>query len=327
MLELLRPPPHRGPLIAAGAVALTTGLALAELRIDDALTPGYHLFALAAAAAIVLALGLHAPNEEGAPPAYQSVLVVAGLALLYMALLRLADAVGDSPGGFPVATITVTALAEAAAAAVVAVRTRSAVCGLIAAVAGMTAVLAAWEWVFDPDGFGVSRWLLGLSAAGLVLASISLRAGRPRQAELLVDAAGLAILAIGVEALLAAVGIFVGFVGFGAPDLPWFWKLVVLGAGFGLVAFGAIDRAPGPAWLGVANLAAFVLVIGVGGDETLRWWPLLLILVGAGAMAAGLRPRKPLPPEPAAYRAGDAPLASRTEEVVLRVRVDDAPPR
>ncbi len=327
MLELLRPPPHRGPLIAAGAVALAAGLALAELRIADELTPGYHLFALAVAAAVVLALGVQAPLEDGRPPAYQSVLLVTGLALLYGALLRLADSFGDRTDFLPIATITLTALAQACAALAVAVRCRSAVCGLIAAVFGMIAVLAAWEWVFDPDGFGVSRWLLGLSAAGLVLASLVLRAGRPRQAELLVDAAGLAIFAIGIEAMLAAVGIFVGFVGFGAPDLPWFWKLVVLGAGFGLVAFGAIDRAPGPAWLGVANLAAFILVVGLDGDETLRWWPLLLILVGAGAMVAGLRPRKPLPPEPAAYRAGDAPLASRTEEVVLRVRVDDAPPR
>ena len=43
-------------------------------------------------------------------------------------------------------------------------------------------------------------------------------------------------------------------------------------------------------------------------------------------MAAGLRPREPLPPEPDAYRAGEQPLASRTadDELVMRVRVDDA---
>ena len=46
-------------------------------------------------------------------------------------------------------------------------------------------------------------------------------------------------------------------------------------------------------------------------------------------MGAGLRPREPLPPEPDAYRAGEQPLASRTadDEVVMRVRVDDAPER
>jgi hypothetical protein len=44
-------------------------------------------------------------------------------------------------------------------------------------------------------------------------------------------------------------------------------------------------------------------------------------------MVAGLRPRQPLPPEPDAYRAGDAPLASRSveDEVIVRVR-DDSPP-
>ena len=324
MLELLRPPPHRGPLIAAGAVALAVGLGLAELRIAGELTPGYHLFVLAAVAALILTLGVQAPQEDGEPPAYKSVLLVTGLLVLYAALLRLADALGDSSDDLPAATITLTALAEAAVALAVAVRSRSAVSGLLAAVFGMVAVLAAWEWVFDPDGFGVARWLLGLGAAGLVLGSLVLRARRPRQAELLVDAAGLAILAIPLQTLIAELTFFGGF---SEPGLPGFWELVVLGAGFGLVAFGAIDRSPGPAWLGVANLAAFVLIVGTGSDETLRWWPLLLILVGATAMAAGLRPRKPLPPEPAAYRAGDAPLASRTEEVVLQVRVDDAPPR
>ena len=327
MPDLLRPPPHRGPLIAAGAVALAAGLGLAELRIAGELTPGYHLFVLAAVAAILLALGLHAPEEDGGLPAYKSVLLVTGLLVLYAALLRLADALGDSSGGLPVATMTLTGLAEAAAALAVAVRTRSAVSGLLAAVFAMVAVVAAWEWVFDPDGFGVARWLLGLGATGLVLGSLALRARRPRQAELLIDAAGLAILAIGVQALLDAIG-FLGV--FGSEGLPGVWEVVVLGAGFGLVAYGAIDRLPGPAWLGVANLAAFVLIVGTDGEDTLRWWPLLLILVGAGAMAAGLRPREPLPPEPTAYRAGDAPLASRTEEeeeVVLQVRVDDAPPR
>ena len=40
--------------------------------------------------------------------------------------------------------------------------------------------------------------------------------------------------------------------------LPDFWELIVFGAGVGLIAFGAIDRSPGPAWLGLANLVVFV---------------------------------------------------------------------
>jgi hypothetical protein len=41
-------------------------------------------------------------------------------------------------------------------------------------------------------------------------------------------------------------------------------------------------------------------------------------------LAAGLRPRRPLPPEPDPYRAGEAPLAARADkdEIVVRVRQD-----
>ena len=97
-------------------------------------------------------------------------------------------------------------------------------------------------------------------------------------------------------------------------------------AGCGLVAFGAVDRAPGAAYLGFANLLAFIVVVAVTPEQTLLWWPLLLILLGGGALAAGLRPRAPLPPEPDPYRAGEQPLAARAdEEITLRVR-DDSPP-
>ena len=70
-------------------------------------------------------------------------------------------------------------------------------------------------------------------------------------------------------------------------------------------------------------------MVGTDADETLYFWPLALLLVGGLMMGAGLRPREPLPPEPDAYRAGEQPLASRTadDELVMRVRVDDAPER
>ena len=40
-------------------------------------------------------------------------------------------------------------------------------------------------------------------------------------------------------------------------------------------------------------------------------------------LLAGLRPRRPLPPEPDAYRAGEAPLAARADEDELVIRVRD----
>ena len=164
-------------------------------------------------------------------------------------------------------------------------------------------------------------------AIALVLGSLVLRGGEPRHAEQLINAAGVAILVIPLVALGAGVLQLLSLFG-GTPDhlLPDFWELVVLAAGCGLVAFGAVDRAPGAAYLGFANLLAFIVVVAISPDETLLWWPLLLILLGLGAMLAGLRPRSPLPPEPDPYRAGEQPLAARAdEEITLRVR-DDSPP-
>jgi hypothetical protein len=325
--ELLRPPPHRGPLIAAGAVLLATGLGLIQLRLS--LAPGWNALIVGAVAVLILGLGAQAPNEGGRPPAYQSVLLVCGLLLLYVALLRLADALGADFRSGAAGAFTWTGIVEAAVAGWVAILRRSAICALIAAVAAGIALLAAVDWIFDPSGFGVSRWILLLVACALVIVSLALRAGSPRHAELLVDAAGLAILAIAGQALLA---VLIGFVApFGTVPtgpLPNFWEFVVLAAGCGLVAFGAVDRSPGPAWLGLLNLAAFVLIVGQG-EATLRWWPAILLVLGAGTMLAGLRPRAPLPPEPGAYRLGEAPLAARASDdddtIVVNVR-DERPP-
>ena len=330
LAELFRPPPHRGPLIAAGAVVLATGLALGELRIDvDQLAAPFHLLALGVAAVVTLALGLQAPNEGGRPPAYQSVLLVTGLLLLYPALLRLADVLGAQLGdGFPAGELTWVSIVAGAAALYAGLRRRSAICLLIAAIAGAVALLSGWQWIFENDTFTASRWLLLACSVALALASLVLRAGWPREHELLVDGAGLAILAIGLQAIgsyfLRSLSLFNSPTG---PILPGFWEFVLLAAGCGAIAYGALERSPGPAWLGVANLVVFVVVAGLQSGQTLYWWPLALILLGVVGMAAGLRPRQPLPPEPQAYRRGDAPLASTSidDEPVYRVR-DDKPP-
>jgi hypothetical protein len=275
MLELLRPPPHRGPLIAAGAVVLATGLSVLELRLNAELAIGVHFVLLALAAGIVLALGLQAPNEDGRPPAYQSVLLVTGLLLLYAALLRLTVALGaeDFFLDFPAGELAWTSLVAAAAALFAAISRRSAICLLLAAILGAVALVSGWEWIFSPGTFTPARWLLAATAAGLVLTALALRAGSPRQAELLIDGGGLAILFIGLQ------GIWTTFFGavaaFDAEQaaLPGFWELIVLGAGCGLVAFGAIDRSPGPAWLGFANLVVFVIAAGSDTEERLYFWP------------------------------------------------------
>jgi hypothetical protein len=317
--ELLRPPPHRGPLIAAGAVALGVGIALEELRLSDKLSTGVHMVILLGAGALIYWLGVQAPNEEGQPPAYQSVLLVTGLSLLFAGLLTLSDVLGADFDGFPAGAIVWTSLLMVALSLWPALERNSAICLLLAATFGAFALLAGWRFVFGEVGLTPYRWLLLTVACGCVLASLALREPAPRHAQQLVNAAGLAIATIGVLSVAPTV--------FGdalSPALPGFWEVVLLAAGFGLIAYGALDRAPGPAYLGVLNTGLFVLAVATGGDNTLYWWPLTLLVVGVVMLGAGLRPRRPLPPEPRAYRAGEAPLAARAddEEIVVRVRED-----
>jgi hypothetical protein len=308
LADLLRPPPHRGPLIAAGAVALAVGIALEEARLRHALGPGVHAAILLAAGGLVFWLGVQAPNEEGRPPAYQSVLLVCGLAGLYAGLLTLADAIGLAVHA---AGAIVPSLLVGAAALWAALRRASAICLLIAVVLGGLAVIAACDWIFG-DHIGLVRAVALVMAAALALASLGLRDPAPRHAQQLVNGAGLATLVIAASGLTLD----------GPLRLPGFWQAVLLAAGLGLLAYAALDRAPGPAYLGVLQLAAFVAYAARGG--TLYWWPIVLLGAGGAMLAAGLRPRRPLPPEPPAYKAGDAPLAARAdeEEMVFRVRDD-----
>jgi Sec-independent protein secretion pathway component TatC len=90
--------------------------------------------------------------------------------------------------------------------------------------------------------------------------------------------------------------------------VPVGWKLYLIAVGLGLVAYGAVDRERGPAYVGLAVLAAFVILTGppVSARGTLVGWPGLLLVVGGAGLAIGLRPRRPLPPEPSTAEAGSA---------------------
>jgi len=348
LLELLRPPAHRAPLIAAGAVLFTAGVALEEQRLDEALPNGLHLLIVAVCAALIFGIGLQTRMEGGSPTASQSVLLVCGLLLLEGALLELAHILGAEIQGsdFPAGAFVWTSLLLCAAALYPAIRLNSAICAMVAAIALAVAILSAANWIFGADSQGVYRWLLLALSLGFVLISLVLRGGNPRHGELMVITAGVATLAI---ALVASVGALVGTIaGFGAVAsdegfLPNFWEFVVLAAGCGLIAYGAVDRVPGAAWLGFAHLLAFLASASAGADDTLLWWPLLLLALGGGVLAAGLRPRSPLPPEPDGCSV-ERPLASRAGEeeaggahadgereardtITLRVRNDDPPPR
>ena len=328
VLELLRPPPHRGPLIAAGAVLVTVGVVLEELRLNDELPSGVHLAILALTGGGIYALGVQV-RQQGRPYAFQSVLLVCGLLLLAPALLTLADVLGADFDGFPAGAFVWTSLLYAGLAAYPAAARNSAICALIAALAVGVAGLSFVNWALDAESITTYRWLLLVLALAYALVSLLLRGPAPRHSEQMVNAAGLAFLAIALTGVVPTlIGLAVPFGGGGDEILPNGWELIVFAAGCGLVAYGAVDRAPGPAYLGVANLLAFVVSASFGdADETLLYWPALILALGLGTMFAGLRPREPLPPEPNAYTTGRVPLASRTDdEPVLRVRDDSPPP-
>ena len=185
----------------------------------------------------------------------------------------------------------------------------SAISLLIAAILGGVVLIAASSLVLDSP----SRVLMAIYALALVLCGLALREPARRHAEVLIDAAGLAIAWI-------AAGPFL----FDDDRLP----VVLAGrrARRGVRAGGvrrgrplARARVPGRGrtWCCSSSSSS-------DDDDALRWWPLVLLAGGIAMLAAGLRPRRPLPPEPDPYRAGEAPLAARADEgeIVVRVRQD-----
>ncbi|MDO8213440.1 hypothetical protein [Conexibacter sp. CPCC 206217] len=312
-IELLRPHPHRGDLIAGGAVPLTVALLLINLRLDDSWGNGVFFVLNLLACAIVLGMGVLAPMEEETPRAYQLVLQLSGLVLLFVTLMRLAQVFGvQEPLGSAWTAFLILAVMTAAAAWLARER-RSEVCTLIAGITGTFALLAFVDLVFSPDGAGTTRWLLLFAAILLLGGSLVLRDRHRRESVYLIDAAGVAILVLGItfigELLFGAV------LSFGSDELlnraagpGVLWKVALLASGLGLVAFAGVDNESGPGYLGALILLIFVLLVGAPGEggPSLWFWPLVLLLIGAAMIAAGLRPRQPLPPEPA--RGDPAPV-------------------
>ncbi len=294
----LRPLPFRGDLIAAGAVPLAVGAVLLSARMDGEWPAGVRFVVLAAVAGLLLVLAWRAPVEGPAPRAYVSVLLATAFPVVAASLGDLAEALGGafwSPGS----QVWIAALLGAGFVALARAR-NSALCTLLGAGSLVVALLAAWRWVFATESDTPARWLLLAAIVGLALGAVWLRDGHRAHAVALVDVAGLSALWLGVKGtvLLSMAPL---------DRLPeragWGWQLVLLAVGLGLVAYGAVDRERGPAWLGAGVLATFVLV--AAPEESLLWWPLLLLVLGGAVIAAGLRPTTPAPPPPDA----DAPPA------------------
>jgi hypothetical protein len=289
---MLRPLPHRGDVVAAGAVALAALVALLQLRFNDVWGDGVHLVYAAGAAVFVGALALQAPREGPDPRAYQSALLATTFALAIPTLARLAQVLGseglDSSGTLAWAGGLLAGLGFA-----LSIARASAVCLLLGAVSVVVALVGFVDWALSPGGVGAFRWLLATLAALFALATVALRDGSPPRAVAVADAGGVAALALGLTFALDQVLAVSAF----GPGAGAGWELFLYACGFGLCAYSAVDRAPGPGWIGVAVLVV-TTVVAAGGKSTLIGWPLVLG-AGAGALlVVGLRPSRPLPPAP-----------------------------
>jgi hypothetical protein len=308
-MSRLRPHPHRGDVIAAGAIPLAVAAVVIDMRMGQwSLGPRFVVVALIAG--LILTMGWLAELEGDTPRPYHSALIVAGLLPLVITLVLLAEVLGaqrpPGSGGF-----AWTFALEAVIAVVFARRANSAACTLIAAIAGVVAVESFVVLVFKPHGLGTFRGMLLVLSLVLMAGAVQLRDRWRAHAVQLVNAAGVVGLVLGASYLVAAaVASAVG--GFGGRAFPFLtrasgtfgapfgWKLYLLAVGFGLVAYAAVDRERGPGYIGVAVLLVFSLLVGLPSVNrgSLVGWPLFLLVIGAAGLAIGLRPRQPLPPPP-----------------------------
>ena len=315
VLERLRPAPYRGDITAAGAIPLALSAIVIDLRMTQWST-GVRLVVVALIALLILTMGWLTPLDGPAPTQYHSMLLIAGLLPLLLALQLLAEVLGANSYPPPFAgagRFAWTFAAEAAAAIACARRANSAACTLIAALAGAVAVESAVRWIFGGD-LDTIRLVLFLLSLCFAAGAVRLRDGQRRHAVALVNAAGLAALTLGLTCVVA---ISLEGASLGSSSIQSFalqrgsgpvgWELYLVAIGFGLIGYAGSDREPGPAYIGVFVLLSFAVMAGTG-HATLIGWPLVLLALGVVGLVIGLRPSTPAPPPPPTTVAPTIPL-------------------
>jgi len=309
MPTALRIHPHRGDPVAAGVVVLTLFAFLTVGRFAEDWSDGPRFLFAAVLAGLVVALALQADAGDEIPRPYESVIYVASFLLLLLALTQLAAVLGAEDGSS--GTVVWVGSLLLGYCAHLSTRRNSAIMTLLGALTGVVVVVAFVDWVFSPDSITTFRWILFVCALVLTLGAVQRRDAARRHAVSLVDAVGFTILAIGATLVLdLIVGVIgQGFFGgdTGVPDGgPLGWELVLLAFGFGLIAYGCVDRERVPAFLGILVLGFFFVLAVIPGEDgpSLIGWPIVLLLVAGAMLAIGLRPRQDLPPEPPVPAAG-----------------------
>jgi hypothetical protein len=311
----------RASELACAAVFLGLAVVTTDIRMDGPWREGALLALVGGTFVALYAAGLLAPAADR-PATATSVLLVAALLIAFPALIRLARVLGvdeplDESGtmAWVFGTLALLALVPALVQG-------SAAAALVVA-AGLTgAVLAGFDWLFEPSGETAFRYLLAGLAGVFFLAGLAVEGRRPRHGVVLVAASGLAATGLGM--LLTGFFFFSVLFEEAVINPGWGWQTAQLFAGVALLLYAAGRRQPGPGYLGVIVLVQFAFGAGVSlePDPSLLGWPLGLFIAAAVLLAVALRPRggalgagvPAVPPEPPPTKVAGVAVDPRDSE-------------
>jgi hypothetical protein len=315
MAQALESDPRGDWLRMIGGVLLVVGAAVLFVRKTDDWAAFPLLLVVGIPCASVFAFGAIAALAAGAVARWHAVLMVAGVVLSVLAFGQLWDVVGVDPDSAGFGFLLFACVAGLAAFASFGVG--AAYQALLAAVAGIAAWLFFFDMLLDDPSVTTFRWLLLVLCGVYAAVAFALRERDAPQAPELVTAAGIAGVAVGIVGVVAGAGDAIGALFFDAvpPERDgqsFVWDVFLLVFSLGLIAYAAVAKTRGPAYVGFAGLLAFTLIHGaeinalLEGDQpdsSFVGWPLILILVGAAGLAAGAAGRKP-PPAGSRVRTG-----------------------
>jgi hypothetical protein len=305
MAQAIRPDPRGDWLRMLGGVLFGVGAVILFARKGDDWAAFPLLIAVAVPCIVVFGLGATGALAAGEVARWHAVLMVTGVLLSVLAFGQLWDLVGvntDSSGfGFLIFGCV------AGLAAFASFGVGAAYQALLAALAGIAAWLYFFDMILDEPSPTAFRWLLLVLCIAYAAVAFALRDRDAPQAPEFVTAAGIAGVTVGLIGVLTGLGgAFGGFFPGGSEGegQSVIWDIWLLLISLGLVAYGALMHARGPAYVGFVGLFAFALLQGfevsarIEGDTpdmSFAGWPLILLLIGAVAMAAGVIGRRPPP--------------------------------
>jgi hypothetical protein len=324
MAQAIRPDPRGDWLRMLGGVLFAVGAVILFARkgSDDwAAFP--LLIVVAVPCVVVFGLGAMGALAAGEVARWHAVLMVTGVLLSVLAFGQLWDLVGVNTDSSGCGFLTFACVAGLAAFASFGVG--AAYQALLAALAGIAAWLFFFDMLLDEPGITTFRWLLLVLCLAYAVLAFALRESEAPQAPEFVTAAGIAGVTVGLIGVIAGAGDAFGGLFFGGETADGegqsvLWDIWLLLISLGLVGYGAVVRARGPAYVGFVGLLAFAfaqgfevnaLLEGEEPDSSFVGWPLILLLIGAAGLAAGAIGRRP-PPAGARVPAGTPPPEPET---------------